>query len=199
MARIPNLKLSEDEVSQSIDLEKYLGKGGASNPAISQAFAQAVIDRIISRTESGRDAFGSQFKGYSKSYKDSLAFKAFGKSSRVNLELTGEMLSSVDILSISRGNLTIGITGEPAARAYGHMTGMEGHPFLDGVTPERKFFGVTEQDLEDIAKDFEPELESTAEDERLIEAIQQAVERRDEIRIATITNLEDLTGVFDDQ
>lgn len=173
MAVIPGLKLSEDGVTQTIDLADFLPETAASDPVIQEAFTQAVIDKITSRTADGKDAFGATFAGYSESYKDSLAFKAFGKSSKVDMELTGVMLASIDLVDQSGTKVQIGITNEAASRAYGHMTGMDGHPTLDGVTPKRKFFGVTKEDIAEIADALRPDLSTNSSDDaRLMDILQ---------------------------
>ena len=177
---IENLNLTKNEVSQDIDLEEIVGREVPT--AIAVAIGQEIIDRIIERTEDGKANNNRSFpaaknnaKGskYSESYVDSLEFKAFGKSKNpINMTLSGGMLESIDILEVEGGRLKIGIDDDvEAAKAYGHMTGMEGHPTLQGKVKPRQFFGVTYSEIRDIVSRYDiPEEEpQTAAD--IFEAI----------------------------
>lgn len=153
MAITKNIKISQTEISQEIDL-KDLGFN-INDSTIKYAIAQSFINKIIDRTLENKDRFGKPFKKYSKSYINSLDFQSFGKSaSDVNLKLTGEMLDSIEVLSTIGSKLVIGIKGDNAAKAYGHIKGMQGHPTLEGKTPIRDFFGVTENDVSEVKKEF---------------------------------------------
>jgi hypothetical protein len=169
----PKRKISENEVSQKINLKVALGQ--LSNvPEIREAFFQAVVDKMVERTELSRDINGKIFDKYSKSYKNSLAFNVFGKTNKVNMTLTGDMLGSIDKIDESRDTMTVGITGdENIIKAFAHITGFKGHPTLDGKVKPRDFFGITEKEIETITKDFEPETDSGSaiNDSVLIEKI----------------------------
>lgn len=155
------LKLSENEVSQTIDLEKTLGSAGEI-PAITEAFSQAVLDHIRERTESGRDLNGKLFSPYSKSYKESLAFSVFGKSNQPNMTLTGDMLSTM-FADESNGKLKISFDGvDNNIKAFAHQTGFKNHPVLEGKVKPREFFGITDKELQKIAKEFKPDLSREA-------------------------------------
>lgn len=158
---VKNLNLSTDEVSQTIDLADVFGFDVSRDQGLIQAFSQDAIDLILKRTQSGKDVNGGSFAPYSESYKGSLEFAAFGKSSNVDMTLSGEMLGVLEILNVEGSRVTFGLTGENAAKAYGHITGMKGHPTLDGVTPKREWFGVSEADLKRLAGAYRPSREST--------------------------------------
>jgi hypothetical protein len=156
------LKLSESEVSQSIDLNKVLG-GNSEIPAVTEAFSQALIDHIKERTESGRDVNGKIFAPYSKSYKESLAFSVFGKSNPPNLTLTGDMLGTM-FTEENNGTLSIKLDGaENNIKAFAHQTGFKNHPTLDGKVRPREFFGITDKEIANIAKEFKPNLSREAQ------------------------------------
>lgn len=162
--KLPGLKLSKDEVSQEFDLNKVLGMDVSKDQGLQEAIGQAIIDRIVERTERGKSVSGAALPKYSKAYKESLEFAAFGKTNKVNMTLTGEMLSSLTVLSASNGRLKIGFDGEENnAKAFGHISGMEGHPTLEGKVPEREFFGLTKAEIESIRKEFRPQLSDEAE------------------------------------
>lgn len=170
-------KLSEDEVSQTIDLKKVLGEVSEVE-SVSEAFAQALIDKIVARTTLGRDVSGKIFPKYSKSYSESLAFKVFGKSrGDVNMTLTGDMLASIEP-EIEQGKLKIQVTGsDNILKAFAHMTGYRGHPFLAGK-PKREFFGISEKELAEVKKNFLPDLsqESKKNDEIIINKLRKLVD-----------------------
>lgn len=166
--------LSKEEVSQEINLRETLGES-AGITSVSEAFSQAVLDHIVERTESGRDVHGKLFEAYSKSYRKSLAFKVFGKSEQVNMKLTGDMLGTMFTV-VENGKLKIKLDGvENNIKAYGHMTGYKGHPYLAGKA-KREFFGVTEEELNKIKKDFVPDFSKEAKknDQSLINSLFKA-------------------------
>jgi len=149
--------LKKDEVSTEIDLKSLLG-ASAKNESIRQVFFEAAFDKMLARLDQGRGVDG-KLHAYSKSYKDSLAFAAFGKSNTVNMQLTGDMVQSVTVLDSSETKLKIGIDDtEQAAKAYGHMTGMQGHPTLDGKVSARNWFGWKDSELIKIANAIKPEI-----------------------------------------
>jgi len=162
MARIKGLKLdsSNYSVKQEIDLEDLTGLDLSDEDALKNEIGQAIIDRIIARTEAGESAYGGSLGKYSKSYEDSLDFKAFGKSNPVDLKLTGDMLGAIDILEDRGSKLTIGLVGDlQNAKAYGHQTGMKGNPELEGKVRPRPWFGVGYDDIRnEILPQFQDEL-----------------------------------------
>jgi len=166
------IKLSEDEVSQEIDLKKTLGDVSGVD-SVTEAFAQALIDKMVDRTQSGRDVNGKLFPKYSKSYTESLGFKVFGKSKGdVNMTLTGDMLASIEP-EIDQGKLKLSVTGsENITKAFAHMTGYKGHPVLAGK-PKREFFGINDAELAKIRKNFLPDLtkESKKADEDILKTL----------------------------
>lgn len=113
---------------------------------IKRQFGREVIDRILQRTESGKDKDGVRFTPYSKAYKESRAFKIYGKSSRVNLRLSGEMHASIGVLATSSNTVTIAIPeGEQEKKARGHISG-------SGNLPMRDFWGISMEDQVSILK-----------------------------------------------
>lgn len=162
--KLSTIKLTESEVSQTIDLKKLLGIDVSDYPEVKQAIGQAIIDLIVSRTESGKDINGNSFASYSKDYKDSLAFKAFGKTNKVNMTLSGDMLAFMDIVEDKGNTIKIGWSDdEENAKAYNHNVG-------DTVT-KRSFFGVTDSDLKKISEEFKPDLKRAKSDEVIINKI----------------------------
>lgn len=117
-----------------------------ASDSFKRLFGDMVITQIADNTTSGVDKKGRAFKPYKKSYKNSFIFEVYGKSSNVNLELTGDMLSSMEAVPI-RNAITIQFTDEEnAAKAHGHING-------GNFLPVRDFFGLPEDELIDAFKD----------------------------------------------
>lgn len=149
--------LKKEEVSTEINLKSLLG-ASAKNESIRQVFFEAAFDKMLARLDQGRGVDG-KLHAYSKAYKNSLAFAAFGKSNTVNMQLTGDMVQSITVLDSSETKLKIGIEdSKQAAKAYGHMTGMKGHPILDGKVDARNWFGWKDSELIKIADAIKPEI-----------------------------------------
>jgi uncharacterized protein YuzE len=143
------IKLTKSKVTQKIDLEDLIGVDISEDRNLVREIGQAIIDYMVERAEDGKGLNGVKLKSpYSKEYSESLDFKAAGKSkSKVNMTLSGDMLASIDIVDQSGSVIEIGIEdSEQAVKAYGHQTGFEGHPVLDG--PKRPFFGVSVKELQ---------------------------------------------------
>lgn len=187
------VNLDEDNVFQEIDFKKDLGIDISNSPALKQAFAQKIIDRIVSRTlnsegviitsdgkvRAGRDLSKEE---YSDEYVESDEFKAFGKQEgNVNMKLTGDMLGTVDVLEVGENDIKIGWNDpEENAKAFNHNTG--------DTVPKRQFFGISRSELEEIKSDLRPR----------IEALRQRENRRgepaDAITARLIRELEDGQG-----
>lgn len=112
------------------------------------SFGALAIDRIIERTLEGKDKNGKAFKPYSKAYKESLSFQLYKSGNNVNLELTGEMLASMESKPNIRGITVEFVDDLNRAKAHGHITGMSGRK--GGVV--RDFFGLSEEEENTIMK-----------------------------------------------
>ncbi len=118
------------------------------------AIAQDIVDLIVERTKDGKDKNNRAFKKYSEEYKDSLDFKIAGKTSQVDLTLSGDMLGALDLLSHKSGKIIIGYENgsEENARADGNIRGTYGHS--KPITTGRDFLGITDRDLDRILKNY---------------------------------------------
>lgn len=112
-------------------------------------FGLLAIDRIVARTRDGIDKNGKAFAGYSESYKKSLAFRVGGKSSNVNLTLTGEMLASMTTVPTEQGFSVEMIDKRNKDKAHGIITGQEGK-----WSAKRDFLGLPESEENEIFKDL---------------------------------------------
>lgn len=119
-----------------------------------EAIAVEVIDQIVKRTQNGKDKNGSAFAKYSKDYKNSLNFRNAGKSSSVDLTLSGDMLDSIAILSNRGGKVVIGFEkgSDENGKADGNIRGTFGQDRKVG--PKRDFLGISEGELDKILKRY---------------------------------------------
>lgn len=170
MAKIPNLKLSETEVSQTFDLKELTGLDMSEFPEAKEAIGQAFIDKIVERTQAGKDVDGDSFDKYSKVYKESLGFQAFGKTNKVNLTQSGEMLGTLDIIENKGNKIKIGWDDEiNNAKAYNHNKG--------DTVPKRSFFGITSDELAELKKEFKPKLTKETNDDIILRRLDALAEK----------------------
>lgn len=140
------LKVSLSEMSQNIDLQKYLGRKPTASEK--QAFASLAIDTIENRTLDGSDIDGKKFKKYSAEYAER---KGVTRSS-VDLFLDGDMLDGIGRRSSKESVSTVFIQmekGLETKKAYNHNVG--------DTLPKREFFGVTDKEAKDIAEAIKEE------------------------------------------
>lgn len=120
-------------------------------PAMREALGREVTEFIRKRSESGKDKNNRSFPKYSKSYKDSLDFKNAGKTGKVDLTLSGDMLIALDVLSHTSGSVLIGYENgsEENAKADGNVRGTYGNTKpIPGK--KRDFMGITSRDLKSL-------------------------------------------------
>lgn len=126
-----------------------------SRPDFKRFFGESVISEIATRTQDKRlDKNNKKLDDtgpYSKQYQDSFDFKAYGKNKdRIDLTLTGEMLTSMESKSSGKTEITLQFINERnAAKAQGHRTGRYGKK---GKSEPRDFFGLPEEELTKIMK-----------------------------------------------
>lgn len=111
--------------------------------------ADLIINKIRENTQNGFDRNGKSFKGYSKSYKESLDFKNAGKTSEVDLTSTGDMLASIEMISHGAGYVTVGYPtgGEFAGQVEGNTIGSYGMD-KGRASKARPFLGLPQNDLD---------------------------------------------------
>ena len=120
-------------------------------------YGELVIDYIQERTAKGEGENGSKLPGpYSKSYQESHEFEVAGKSpNKINMELTGEMVNNIDILSTAPGRLTYGFErgSDENAKADGNIRGTYGTSTPDSKKA-RDFLTLGDSDKAEIDKRF---------------------------------------------
>ena len=127
-----------------------------------QLLAREVIDFIVERTQNGMDKNNESFKkayntksgNYSKGYKNSLDYSIAGKSDKIDLTLSGDMLADLSMVDDRPGKMVIGYH-----RGYSDMGKVEGNVLgtygqSSPVSPPRDFLGITQQDLERIVSKY---------------------------------------------
>lgn len=120
--------------------------------------ADLIVERIVNRTQQGKDKDGQKFTSYSKAYKESLDFKVAGKSNLVDLQLSGDMLAALSILDKTSRSVTIGFErgSEENAKADGNIRGTYGKPKpIPGKA--RDFLGISERELKRIVDEVKGE------------------------------------------
>lgn len=159
MSNKSGLKVTEEEISQTIDLEKLTGVSVGDDPTLVREIGQALIDKMQSRVEAGRGIGGVKLHSpYSDSYAGSLEFKAAGKTkNRVNMRLTGDMMGTID-MEDNGAQIKISIAEDQTLKAYGHITGFKGHPVLDGEVEPRPFFGMSKDEIKEVLNEFKGDL-----------------------------------------
>lgn len=146
------LRRAEPDRRKRVAYTEYL-----NNDSAKREFGKLIIDRILERTNSGKDKDGRKFTGYSKAYKKSLAFKVYRKTNTVNLKLTGEMQSAIDVLNTSGTTVTIGFVDEQEGqKALGHILGANDLPVRDfwGVSDEEQLL-IFKQVIKDIVSEVQ--------------------------------------------
>jgi phage gpG-like protein len=90
-----------------------------------------------------------EFRALSKKYADSEK----GGDRTPNLELEGDMLSALTY-EADAYSVKVGIwEPEEAIKAYGHITGMKGHDWLEGKVPKRKLIPGAKEKFESDIED----------------------------------------------
>ena len=69
MAKPYNSIISESKMELEVDLDELFGVKVPNNREFREAVGQAIVDKIVERTQSGNKLTGGKFKGYSESYK----------------------------------------------------------------------------------------------------------------------------------
>lgn len=151
--------ITEQRVFQEIDLADLYGRDPTTEELVE--FADAAKNEIIDRTQQGRDIDGRPFASYEPEYAE---FKGVSTND-VDLTLFGDMLDSIDA-QIRGSRVFISVSPEEAAKAHGNITGSYGQ---DSPNPNkaRDFFGLTERDARDLAR----QVQRVANDETFLDIL----------------------------
>lgn len=122
-------------------------------PAAREELGDLIIEHIVDRTQRGKDKNGKDFPAYSSSYVKSLDFKIAGKSrGKVDLQLSGDMLAAIQLLSSKKGKLTVGFErgAEENGRAEGNILGSYGGS--PNRSKARDFLGIEKAKLRELVE-----------------------------------------------
>ena len=112
--------------------------------------ADLVIEYIYDRTNDGLDKRGRPFKPYSKEYIDSMSGRIGRKGSKVDLQLSGDMLAAMKLKKSSKGSIEIGFSdSENRAKAEGNILGSYGQSSAN-PSKARDFFGISKSKLKEF-------------------------------------------------
>jgi hypothetical protein len=137
-------KLSLKEISQEIDLKKYLGRKPTAEEK--RIFADLAKEVVEGRTLEGKDINGKKFKQYSEDYAKLKGVDV----NNVDLFLVGEMLGSIGRRTSKERTNTLFLQmkkGLQTKKAYNHMT----RKSKANPLPKREFFGITDSEAKQIA------------------------------------------------
>lgn len=114
-----------------INLRELFGGKVPRDEEFKLRVGQEIIDGLVANARAGRDKSGNKWTGraarYSKTYKTSDDFQIFGKSNKVDMTLSGDMLRSINIVKQTPETIEIGFDDpEEEAKAHGHITGNVG-------------------------------------------------------------------------
>lgn len=176
-------KNNEDDLRLSIDLKEMFDLPFfPKDDGLRQAIGQAIIDAIKDKAMSGDFLSGSSKKGYSKAYAESDAGVIYGKKAgaKPNLNASGDMLNSLTLdLPSNFNKLDVAFLDSlESQKAHGHVNGSD-------ILPKRDFFGLTQKELNEIARRFD----NAVSDAVALELVGETVEQGEETDIDFISRL----------
>jgi hypothetical protein len=128
--------ISKEIMTKIIDLELPDGLKKSEKKELLKEIGDYVVVSMLDYIGEGKSPVSNarDFKKLTPKYAD--AEKGGDRLS--NMDLEGDMLDALTY-KIVKDQLQVGwFNGDQAIKAYGHTTGMEGHPWLEGKAPIRK-------------------------------------------------------------
>lgn len=127
------------------NIQKNIPIPSSYTKAQREMIGNLIIEQIKKRTSQGKDVNGIGFKKYEPEYADEKG------SSKVNLDLTGDMLSELEVISDKVGEVRIGIPkdSEVAGQAEGNFIGSYGSK-KPNPKKARPILGVSQKELDII-------------------------------------------------
>lgn len=124
---------SIDEITKKVSVDLPDGLSRSEKEELLEEIGEYIKITMLDMIGEGKSPVtGRKWKNLSENYADKKGTKLS------NMDLEGDLLDALEY-EVKRGNLYIGWWDESQApKAYGHTTGMEGHPWLDGKAPVRK-------------------------------------------------------------
>jgi hypothetical protein len=151
------MAFSVDELTKKVSVDIPSDLKARERKELLEEIGEYIKITMLDMIGDGRSPVtGQEWRQLSKDY------SKFKGSKEANMDLNGDMLDSLDY-EVSKGELYVGwFDSDQAVKAYGHTTGMKGHPFLDGVAPKRKllptdkekFTAEIRSGVEEIVREF---------------------------------------------
>jgi len=123
-----------------------------------KSIAKDIIEHLRKRTKSGKGEGLKPWPGsagkYSKSYKESLDFKLKASKSPVNLTLSGDMLTAIEVLQNRKSKIQVGIPfgASEWGRAKGNILGSYGgNP---NPSKARPFLKLSKKEIDNILSKY---------------------------------------------
>lgn len=176
MPKLPKgMILEEDLVAQEFDLEAITGRDFSEDQMLVNRIGDAIVDYTVKRVNAKKGIGGQNLRSpYSKEYQKSTEFELYGKTKdNVNMQLTGDMIDSIETLDVDDSILVVGIDNENAPKAHGHMTGKNGTV----KNMKRQFFGLTVDELKEVLKEFKSEIKDLPKKRNTLGDISPSEER----------------------
>lgn len=187
------MPLELDRTTKTVDLAipDFVPDDVASD--IKADVGQYLVDAILDSVGSGKSpvsGYGS-FKTLSKKYAD----EEKGGRRLPNLDLEGDMLGALTYEVTDEG-VEVGIfDSEQARKSFGHNTGFEGHPVLEGLAPERRFIP---DDSEDFQKKILTGIDRIIKERVADFEAENDVQSADENQVNTPSDLRSTDEIMDD-
>lgn len=135
-----------------------------------KVLGKELLKKLVERTDKGIGVIpigngrfkDKPFDEYSDSYKASKDYKIAGKTGIVDLQLTGDMINTIDIINVGEGFITFGFDDDKdnTKALWQQDNKKEGYP-------KRIFMGMSDSDIADVVKKNPPPQE-LSEDELVI-------------------------------
>lgn len=151
------------DVYIEIDLEELMGQP-VKDDGLKEEIGLALVNTIVDRTRAGKFKTNEK-KSYSEEYKESLPYRVAGKDGTVNMQLTGDMMNSLDVINVDDQKVIVGFMDDlESKKAHNHNFGI--------TVPQREFMYASQKEIAQIRRDFKPRLgpsprELQQEEERL--------------------------------
>lgn len=144
------MPITKEEVSKRVKVKLPVDLDDDEMEDLLSEIGDYVVTSMLDYLGDGRSPVnGDQFEKLNSKY----ANRSKGGDRTANMELNGDLLDALDF-EIKDGELFVGFfDDDQAIKAYGHQTGMKGHPWLAGVTPKRKLVPGASEDFDDRIMD----------------------------------------------
>jgi hypothetical protein len=138
------MAFSVEQLTKELDLDIPDNITGREKKELLDEIGNYLVTTMLDFIGEGKSPVtGKPFVKLTKNY----ATKEKGGDKTPNMDLNGDMLDALEF-KVKKGVLEIGwFDDEQAPKAYGHTTGFEGHPWLEGEVKPRKLIPDEDEDF----------------------------------------------------